>query len=897
MTGRGFFMKKKLSALVLACLMMLSTVLTMALNVTTVTADDTLTLRVHYHREDGKYDGWDAWLWPTGGSGDGYEFVEENGEMVATYEVPGGTTEVGYIIRTQDWTKDVDKDQFINVAECLSGTIDMYIESGVEGCELQYGEDVVTGTRLLSASYSDGKITAKVAGEVEDKDTAFTVKGAEGIIPIDFVIVTMGDYVIKLGQELTVGQEYTITYNGEEYKVSMPDYYGTEEFESQYTYTGDDLGATWTKDATSFRLWAPTATAVNVKLYQSGTPDTDDLIESVPMTQDVNGTWVATKEGDLNKVYYTYEVTVEDETVEACDPYARTTGVNGKRAMILDLESTNPDGWDKDATPNAGLTINDAVIYELHIRDLGMDESSGIENKGKYLSLTEHGTKTKSGIATGIDHIKELGANYVHLQPIYDFGSVDETKCENFNWGYDPVNYNVPEGSYSSDPYNGEVRVKELKQMVQSLHEDEIGVVMDVVYNHVQSADEFCFNVIVPNYFSRVDQMGNYSSGSGCGNDTASERAMVKKYIVDSVCYWAKEYHIDGFRFDLVGLIDTETLNEVISEVHKINPDIILYGEGWSLDTQLTKEGYTLSTQKNAAETPGFAYFSDNIRDSIRGTIFDTTANGYVSGVKGLEESMQQCFLGQDGGWAQSPSEVVHYASCHDNDTLFDRLHMSNPKDSEEDIIKENKLSAAIVFTSEGVPFILAGEEMLRTKQDAEGNYDTNSFSSSDEVNSLKWDSLDDKAYMDTFEYYKGLIAFRKAHPVLRLNTAKQVEDSVKVVTGLDKNVTAYEMKGEKDGVKETVYAIFNPNKKETTVTLPKGKWNVYIDGEKAGTEVIKTVSGKVKVPAISSCVLVQSDAENYAANTKVIVIVVVVVVAVAAGCAGFVFARKRKKK
>ena len=364
---------------------------------------------------------------------------------------------------------------------------------------------------------------------------------------------------------------------------SLGSYYSSAEFEAEFTYDGDDLGATWTKDATFFRLWAPTATAVAINLYESGTAGTDDLMEKIEMTADVNGTWIAAVEGDLNGVYYTYSVTVDGQVNEACDPYARTTGVNGQRAMVIDLDSTDPEGWDADVDPHYGNAITDAIIYELHVRDLSIDESSGITNKGKFLGVVESGTTNSLGMSTGLDYMKNLGITHLHLLPSYDYASVDETNPDAaFNWGYDPVNYNVPEGSYSTDPYHGEVRVAEMKQMIKTLHDNGISVVLDMVYNHVFDAGSFCFNRIVPGYFSRISDDGYYSNGSACGNDTASERAMVKKYIVDSVKYWADEYHMDGFRFDLAGLIDTETINECIEEVHKTHPNVIFYGEGWN---------------------------------------------------------------------------------------------------------------------------------------------------------------------------------------------------------------------------------------------------------------------------------------------------------------------------
>ncbi len=846
------------SFLMTAC--MLLVMMTAALQSVTVVRAADLVLKLHYNREDAVYDEWSVWFWEAGRDGADYAFAEEDGEMVATMTVTPGTTSVGFIVRKPDWTKDVNMDQFIDLSECVSGTVHVYVESEVEGFTMEYGDDVSTGAKVLSAAYEDQKITVQITGTPEEQEDLFTVQGKEASVAIEDVALEGDTYVISLAEELDITKNYTITFAGEEYEVAMPSYYSTAEFEEEYTYAGNDLGAVWSADSTAFRVWAPMAEAVKVNLYESGTEGTDDLIEQIEMTADVNGTWTAVKEGDLNGTYYTYTVIRDGEETEACDPYARTTGVNGKRAMVIDLDSTDPEGWEEDSNPNAGATINDAVIYELHIRDLGTDESSGVENAGKFLSLTEHGTTTESGIATGVDHIKELGITHLHILPMYDFGSVDETQSDQFNWGYDPVNYNVPEGSYSTDPYNGEVRVAEMKQMIQSLHNDNISVVMDVVYNHVQNAESFCFNQIVPEYFSRVDAAtGAYSSGSGCGNDTASERSMVKKYIVDSVTYWADEYHIDGFRFDLVGLIDTETMNEVIAEVHETHPDVIFYGEGWTLETTMTKSGYTLTTQTNSTEVPEFAFFSDTIRDGMKGNIFNNSETGYVSGADGMEDIIESCFLGLSEPWCTTPSQSVNYASCHDNMTLYDRLQSSRPDAGEEDLVKMNKLSAAIYMTAEGIPFMQAGEEMLRTKVKEDGTFDENSYASSDEVNSLKWDSLDDETYMDTYEYYKGLIAFRKAHAALRLTTAEDVAEYITVVEGLDENVTAFCIEGGAEGeTANCIYIIFNPNTESTQVALPEGEWSVCINGDQAGTEVLETVEGNAEVAPISAMVLVQ---------------------------------------
>ena len=669
-------------------------------------------------------------------------------------------------------------------------------------------------------------------------------------------------YTLVPETELDVTAAYSLRYRTSEKAITMPIYYSTKAFEALYTYEGDDLGANWSPEQTFFRLWAPTASAVRINLYASGDYRENDLLEQVEMTPDVSGTWVATVQGDLSSTYYTYSVDVDGVTNEACDPYARAVGVNGQRAMVIDLDSTDPEGWENDRDPHYDNTITEAIIYELHVRDLSVDENSGITNKGKFLGLIETGTTTPEGIPTGLDHIKALGVTHIHLLPSYDYGSVDETRLEDnvFNWGYDPVNYNVPEGSYATDPYNGEVRVKEFKQMVKGLHDNGISVIMDVVYNHVYSGEEFCFNKIVPLFFSRVSTEGQFSAGSGCGNDTASERAMVKKYIVDSVKYWADEYHIDGFRWDLVGLIDTETINEVMEEVHKTHPNIIFYGEGWTMSTQVTKEGYTLTTQVNSQETPGFAFFSDTLRDAIRGGNSNNSKPGFVANSGGFAGNIADCFTASPA-WCKSPTQTVNYASCHDNHTLFDRITMSTPDATFADRVKMNNLSAAIVLTSQGIPFIHAGEEMLRSKPLEDGSFDHNSYRSSDEVNNLKWADLSQEAYQLTYAYYQGLIAFRKAHPALRMTTAEEVAEKITRLGGLDFNVVGFHIAAGANGEENELIVVFNPNPNATTVTLPEGEWTAYINGDKAGTEALGTATGTASAEPISAMVLVKAPA------------------------------------
>lgn len=727
--------------------------------------------------------------------------------------------------------------------------------------------------RIRDTAYSE-TLGLRVAMTGAVSDTAiFAVTGPEGQLTITEVIAGEKNiYTIVTAEPIDVTAAYTLTYGGESKEVRMPIWYSTADFEDQYTYTGDDLGAVWTAEKTTFRVWAPIADSVSVILYDNGgETGLDTMLDSVPMTADVNGTWVATVEGDLNGTYYTYAVCHGDAIVEACDPYARTTGVNGKRAMVIDMDSTDPVNWAKDKPPRTSGSITDAVIYELHVRDLSADPSSGISQTGKFLGLLQTGTTNSAGIPTGLDHIRNLGVTHIHLLPSYDYASVDETNPEaGFNWGYDPVNYNVPEGSYSTDPYHGEVRVKEFKQMVQGLHEAGIGVILDVVYNHVYDAESFCFNNIVPGYFSRIDQAGNYSNGSICGNDTASERSMVRKYIIDSVKYWADEYHLDGFRFDLLGLLDVQTVNEVIEEVHKTHPHVIFYAEGWNMGTQVTKENVVLATQANSKETPGMAYFSDMIRDAVRGSNSNASKTGFAAGAGGFAANVADSFLGHPT-WAKNPSQVVNYVSCHDGLSLFDRLTMSTQDRTLEERIRMNNLAAAIVMTSQGTPFFQAGEEMLRSKPLPEGGFDHNSYKSPDSINSIKWDTLSDPMYQDVVSYYAGLIAFRNAHPALRMTTAQEVSEKITQMSGLDFNVLGFHIAKDANGEQNELIVVFNPNAEATTVTLPEGQWEIHINGEDAGVDALASAEGTVEVAPISAMVLVQPREEPVAPTEPVV--------------------------
>uniref|UniRef100_UPI004055F8D4 type I pullulanase n=1 Tax=Agathobacter sp. TaxID=2021311 RepID=UPI004055F8D4 len=809
-------------------------------------------------------DNWGLWLWDDVGTAAIYPLFEANeeGKLTISYNVKSNAGWVGFIVRDDNWTKDPDGDRIVDVSRFVDGSIDVYLESGNAEFDIDTA-NAIKGAKITSAVYDANTIVVKTSMAVENPAEAFTVICEDAEVAIKEVkATTETEYVLTFESDLDLTKAYNVVFNENTYEVSMPSLYKTEEFINEYTYTGDDLGATWTKEKTTFKVWAPLASEVKVNLYDNGQAGKGTKTNEVAMEKAENGVWVAEVTGDLNGTYYTYSVNNAGTVSEACDPYATTTGVNGDRAMVIDLDSTDPEGWESDKNPNADIgpdTFTDAVIYELHVRDASIDASSGVSevNKGNFLGLTEHGENTI------LDHMVDLGITHLHLLPVYDFSSVNE-ETDGHNWGYDPKNYNVPEGSYSSDPYNGEVRVKEMKEMVQTLHENGISVVMDVVYNHVADAGNFCFNKIVPEYFSRMMENGGYSSNSGCGNDTASEHVMVRKYIVDSVKYWADEYHIDGFRFDLVGLLDTVTINEIMKEVWSDHPDVIFYGEGWEMNSYDT--GVSMTIQNNADEVPGFAFFNDTIRDTIKGSVWDN-GPGYVGGKTGVESTIESSFMGASVWGSEqtvcpTPLQTINYTSCHDNNTLIDRIMMSTPDETWENHIKMNNLAAAITITSQGVPFIHAAEDFLRSKPLGDGTYDHNSYASGDAINSIKWNELEDELHKDTYEYYKGLIAFRKDHAALRMTDAADVSASITALDGLEANVTAFEINGESAN-DDDLFVVFNPNKESTTVALPEGEWEVYVNGEEAGTEVLDTVDTEVSVEAISAMVLVKAEAED----------------------------------
>lgn len=633
-----------------------------------------------------------------------------------------------------------------------------------------------------------------------------------------------------------------------------------KDVEEKFRYTGNDLGATYSKKNTVFKVWSPFAEDVSVLLYHKCTDETP--YRHLPMKKSKEGVWSKTANGDLNGVYYTYQITYDGVTNETIDIYAKSAGVNGIMGMVIDLESTNPAGWDsyKPITLNS---YTDAVIYELHVRDFSIDKSVNFCYKGRFLAFVEKGMVNEAGDSAGIDHLKEMGITHVQLMPCFDYETVDESDVHKpqFNWGYDPKNFNLPEGSYSTNPFDGKSRVAEFKRLIHALHSAGIGVIMDVVYNHTYATADSCFTKTFPKYYYRQWQDTEYySNGSGCGNEVATERFMVRKYIIDSLCYWAKEYKIDGFRFDLMGIYDNDTINEAYEKLHEINPNIIMYGEGWTgSDAAYPYEKRAMKL--NARSVPHVGFFSDDFRDTVKGNNFEDRSSGYVNGETQNTAYVKEVMCGKvphpqipnlnKFSWTDSPEQTVNYVEAHDNLTLWDKLSYTNSRDSEEKRIQMDKMAAAMVFLSQGIPFIQAGQEFLRSKPLPGGIFDHNSYNAPDIVNSLKWNRK--STYKSVTEYYKGLIAFRKAHNALRFKTKEEIGQNMKFFNDLPQRVVGFSLTG--DTELEEIIVFLNPNDYDIEL-YAFDKYNVFIDSKSAGNTPLYEVNGSYKVLADSVIVM-----------------------------------------
>jgi pullulanase len=678
---------------------------------------------------------------------------------------------------------------------------------------------------------------------------------------------------LNLAADVDIASAYTVNHpvygKG---SVAVGSIMDSKAFADAFTYTGNDLGNTYSPTKTDFRVWAPTATAVKLITYATLTARTGTEIN---MTKAEKGTWTASVAGDQHLLAYVYRAEVGGLFREAVDPYVRATVIEGDRGVVVDLSRTNPARWTPGAANKPAFSgkPTDAVIYETHVRDLSIDSNSGIPvaHRGKFLAFTDYNTTTtqvvvnkktkkktvvKTKNPSGISAIKEMGISHIQFLPIYDYASVVEAK-PTFNWGYDPKNFNVPEGSYATKPADPVNRIMELKTMIQSLHDNDIRVIMDVVYNHVWDAGSFSQEQLVPGYFFRRTSSGEYANGTGVGNETASERPMVRKFIVDSVKYWASEYNLDGYRFDLMGIHDITTMQQVRAELNKIDPTIIVLGEGWNMGEMIPDN--QKAAQINALSLPGIGMFNDEIRDAIKGSVFDSGDRGWATGKFTSISGVKAGIAGNiafdrfvNGRWTTiDPGQSVNYVEAHDNLSLYDKLKASKRGSTEAQLASFHRLSTSVIMLAQGMPFIQAGQEFLRTKLG-----DENSYKSSDAVNSLKWNSR--ATNIVSVNYYKALLAIRKAHPAFRMDTAAAVKANLKFLN-VDEPVIAYSLDGKAVGDSwNTIVVAHNPSTSARTITLPSsGDWNVVVTGSRASEATITTLKGvtTVSVPALSTWV------------------------------------------
>ena len=611
----------------------------------------------------------------------------------------------------------------------------------------------------------------------------------------------------------------------------------------------------YTPERTTFEVWGPTAERAVVRLY-----DGEKLAQEIEMTRGESGLWSATAEGDQRGKLYAFQLTVGGKTLkETAGIFAKAVGVNGDRGAVIDLRNTDPKGWSEDRAPE--VKPSERVIYEMHYRDMTAHASAGSNYPGKYLGMAERGTHSVEGLATGLDHIVELGVTHVHLLPTADFGSIDESKpTDQYNWGYEPKNYSVPEGTYSTDAADPEARIRELKSLVKAMHDAGLCVVLDVVYNHTTSTENCGFELTVPGYFYRMREDGTFADGSGCGNETASDKPMMQKYIVESLEYWVKEYHIDGFRFDLMAIHDIETMNLIRKRLEALNPNILLYGEGWAASAPLYDEA-KLAFKRYTYQMPGVAAFSDDIRDALRGKL-DLSAGGFVHGVEGNKEALK---FGVVAGvehpgveyaeaWTINPEQHISYVSCHDDHNLRDRFEHISPEASEQELLKMVRLAQFGVFTSQGIPFIFCGEEMFRSKLG-----EKNTYNMPDKYNAIDW-SLKSR-YRDLVEYYKGLIALRKTHPAFALESGDQVRKHLKFIEN-DNGAAVGFVLDELEGIDSAkrIVVLMNGSRESVEFAIPEGSYRWITDGERwtlTGGDTVES-NGTVTVAPITGVILAE---------------------------------------
>ncbi|SHN69191.1 type I pullulanase [Fervidobacterium gondwanense] len=814
-------------------------------------------LIIHYHRWDGNYDGWNLWIWwvePISKDGAAYQFTEKDDfGVVARVKFPETLTKVGIIVRLNEWVqKDVAMDRFITIKD---GKAEVWLLQGIEQI---YTTKPDTSPRILFAqardqytveAYLTGQIeTTKATAKVTVDGKSLKVARVEKANPTDISKTNHVKVVLAEPIKLEdVNKDIFVEVEG--YK---PARVVMMEILDKIYYDGP-LGFEYTPEKTTIRVWSPVSKTVDVLLYKKW--DDKDPAQIVPMKYIGNGAWEVVLNGNWEGWFYKIRYFSYGEYRESLDYFSKAVTANSKKSAIIDLKKTNPQGWLEHKKPQFEDQV-DAIIYEIHIADITGLPNSGVKNKATYLGLTEKGTRGPNGVTTGLDHLVELGVTHVHILPVYDFWTGDELDKDfekYYNWGYDPFLFTVPEGRYSTDPINPYTRINEFKQMVKVLHENGIRVILDMVFPHTYGIGVLSpFDQAVPYYFYRIDQTGAYLNESGCGNVIASERPMMRKYIVDTVKWWVEEYKVDGFRFDQMGLIDKDTMIAVRDALKKIEPAIVLYGEPWG------GMGVSPRFGKHNLGGTGVAGFNDEFRDAMRGSVFNATVKGFLMGALAKETGIRRGVAGSIEyddvikSFAKNPQETINYVEAHDNHTLWDKNYLAAQADTAvkwtEEMLKDaQKLAGAILLTSQGVTFLHGGQDFARTKK-----FDENSYNSPISINGFDYERK--AQFIDVFEYYKGLIELRKTHPAFRQRAA---EDIKKVLTFLPspKKAVAFMLKDPKDSWKE-ILVIYNGDTKEQTFTLPEGTWNVVVDNKKAGTKVLYQLSGQIKIPATSALVM-----------------------------------------
>ncbi|MGC8954999.1 MAG: type I pullulanase [Fervidobacterium sp.] len=814
-------------------------------------------LIIHYHRWDGNYDGWNLWIWwvePISKDGAAYQFTERDDYgVVARVKFDETLTKVGIIVRLNEWQqKDVAMDRFITIKD---GKAEVWL---LEGIEQIYTSKPDTSPRVLFAqARSQDTIEAYLTGQVDTTKVSakVTVDGIEKKVakvekanPTD--ISKTNHVKILLAEPIKLDEvNKDVQVEVEGYK---PARVIMMEILDKIYYDGP-LGFQYTPQRTTIRVWSPVSKTVDLLLYKNW--DDKEPTKMVPMNYIGNGVWEVFLEGDWEGWFYKFRYFSYGEYREGVDYFSKAVTKNSIKSAIIDLSKTNPSGWDKDVRP-AMKALEDAIIYEIHIADMTGLDNSGVKNKATYVGLTEKGTRGPNGVTTGLDHLVELGVTHVHILPMFDFYTGDEIDKDfekSYNWGYDPYLFTVPEGRYSTNPIDPYVRIREVKQMVKALHENGIRVVLDVVFPHTFGIGVLSpFDIAVPYYFYRIDKTGAYLNESGCGNVMATERPMLRKYVIDTLKWWVLEYHVDGFRFDQMGLMDKQTMIEAEKQLHAIDPTIILYGEPWG--------GWGAPVRFGKSDVGGthIAAFNDEFRDALRGSVFNATVKGFLMGALAKETAVKRGVVGSIEyddvikSFTKDPEETINYVACHDNHTLWDKNYLAaqadtNVKWTTEMLKDAQKLAGAILLTSQGIPFIHAGQDFARTKQGNE-----NSYNAPISINGL--DYARKSEFIDVFNYYKGLIEIRKSHIAFRQRTAEDIRKKLTFLPSTRKMV-AFMIKDENDPWKEIV-VIYNGDTKDQEYTLPEGIWNVVVDKQNAGTNVLYQVGGKITVKSTSAMVM-----------------------------------------